>query len=123
MSYFKYPTPTPIHGEPTNKAPKQLKNELRANASSVETNLGDGDYGYLGIVLTYAEYACVSSTPFVAPNYPIELTVPPLATTMNTVHLQDWYVDRVYLYRECTHVEKALLRHVQSAVEEMYLES
>ena len=26
-TYFKYPTPTPINGEPTNKALKRLKND------------------------------------------------------------------------------------------------
>ena len=41
-SYFKYPTPTPIHEEPTNKSLKRLKTELRANASSVDTDLGGG---------------------------------------------------------------------------------
>ena len=53
-SYFKYKTPTPIRGEPTNKALKRLQTELRANASSVETDLGGGDHGYLGLVLTDA---------------------------------------------------------------------
>ena len=42
-SYFKYKTPTPIRGEPTNKALKRLQTELRANASSVEIDLGEGD--------------------------------------------------------------------------------
>ena len=42
-SYFKYKTPTPIQGTPTYKALKRLKAELRANASSVETDLGGGN--------------------------------------------------------------------------------
>ena len=37
-TYFKYPTP--IHGEPTNKLLKRSKTELRANASSVDIDLG-----------------------------------------------------------------------------------
>ena len=68
-TYFKYPIPTLITGEPTNKSLKRLKNELRANASSVDSNLG-GDHGYLGLVLTDIEYANVSATPFVAPPFP-----------------------------------------------------
>ena len=48
-SYFKYKTPTPIQGTPTNKTLKRLKQELRANASSVESDLGGGDHGYLGL--------------------------------------------------------------------------
>ena len=58
-SYFKYKTPTPIQGAPSNKTLKQLKTELRANASSVESKLGGGDHGYLGLVLTDQEYATI----------------------------------------------------------------
>ena len=55
--YFKYPVPTPINREPTNKTIKRLKQELRANASSVKTDLGGGDHGYLGLYLSDVEYA------------------------------------------------------------------
>ena len=75
-SYFKYKSPTPIIGAPTNKTLKRLKQELRANASSVESDLGGGDHGYLGLVLDDAEYAAVSATVFVAPRFPATLTVP-----------------------------------------------
>ena len=49
-THFKYPTPTPINGEPTNKSVKRLKDELRANGSSVDTDLGGGDHGYLWLI-------------------------------------------------------------------------
>ena len=39
-TYFKYPSPTPIHEEPTEKLLKRLKTELHGNAISVETDLG-----------------------------------------------------------------------------------
>ena len=58
-AHFKYKTPTPIRGAPTNKSLKRLLAELRANASSVETELGGGDHGYLGLVLTDVEYATI----------------------------------------------------------------
>ena len=74
-SYFKYKTPTPIQGTPTNKSLKRLKQELRANASSVKSDLGGGDYGYLGLVLTNAEYTSVSPTVFTAPAYPQPLNI------------------------------------------------
>jgi len=41
-----------IQEEPTNKSLKRLQTELQANASSVETNLGRGNEGYLELVLT-----------------------------------------------------------------------
>ena len=79
-SYFKYKTPTPIQGTPTYKALKRLKAELRANASSVETSLGGGNHGYLGLVLSDAEYENVSPTAFIAPAFPALLAIPANST-------------------------------------------
>ena len=75
-SHFKYKTPSPIHGAPTNKPLKRLKAELRENASSVEANLGGGYYGYLGLVLTDAEYTGMGTHPprFDASNYQFHCT-------------------------------------------------
>ena len=76
-SYFKYKTPTPIHGEPTHKSLKRLKLELQANASSVKIDLGGGNHSYLGLVLTDEEYVLIPNTqPFIAPNYPPPLVIP-----------------------------------------------
>ena len=51
-SYFKYKTPTPMWGVPTYKVIKHLKMKLQVNASSIETALGGGNHGYLGLILT-----------------------------------------------------------------------
>lgn len=61
--YFKYKLPTPINGEPSNKSLKRLKTELCANGSSININLGGGNHGYLGLVLSDVEYARISPTP------------------------------------------------------------
>ena len=120
-SYFKYKTPIPIRGEPTHKSLKRLKLELQANASSVETDLGGGNYGYLGLVLTDEEYAAIPNTqPFVAPNYPPPLVIPTTATQIQALELKEQYEEAKRLYLECRNVEKALLRHVQDALEERY---
>jgi len=59
-TYFEYKKLTPISGEPTFQTLKDLKDELRANASSVPSDLGGGQYGHLGLVLSPAEYAQVT---------------------------------------------------------------
>ena len=123
-SYFKYKTPTPIRGEPTNKSLKRLKLELQANASSVETDLGGGNHGYLGLVLTDEEYASIPHTqPFVPPNYPPPLSIPANATAIRALELKEEYHEAKRLYLECKNVEKALLRHIQEALEEKYIEA
>ena len=80
-SYFKYKNLTPIRGEPAHKSLKRLKMELQANTSSVETDLGGGNHGYLGLVLTDKEYATIPHTaPFIPPNYSLALNIPTDAT-------------------------------------------
>ena len=61
--YLKYPVTTPINGEPTNTSIKRLETEIRANASSVDADLGGGDHGYLGLYLSDVEYARINPTP------------------------------------------------------------
>jgi hypothetical protein len=120
-SYFKYKTPTPIRGEPTHKSLKRLKLELQANASSVETDLGGGNHGYLGLVLTDEEYALIPNTqPFIAPNYPPPLVIPANTTQIQALELKEQHEEEKRLYLECRNVEKALLRHIQDALEERY---
>ena len=73
-AYFKYKTPTPIRGQPNSKSLKRLQTELQANSSSVETDLGGGNHGYLGLLKSDGEHALIPNTqPFVAPTYPAAL--------------------------------------------------
>ena len=88
-AYFQYPNLTPIRGEPTNKALKRLKDELKANASSIECDFGGGDHGYLGLVLTDTEYATISVTPFICPVFPAPLAIPATATSVEAVHARE----------------------------------
>ena len=92
--YLKYKTPTPIQGTPTNKSLKRLKQELWANASSVESDLRGGDHGYLGLVLTDAEYTEVSRTAFTAPTFPEPLTIPPGTDQVTALNLREVHQDK-----------------------------
>ena len=89
LSYFKYKTPIPIRGEPTNKVLKRLKLELQSNASSVETDLEGGNHSYLDLVLTGEEYASIPYTqPFIAPNYPPLLAILAMSTLIEALELK-----------------------------------
>ena len=86
-SHFKYPTPTPINWEPTNKLLKRIKTDLRADASSINTDLGGGYQGYLGLFLTDSKYTCIKPklTDFVAPNFPALLVIADTATAVEAM--------------------------------------
>ena len=44
-------------------------------------------------------------------------------TVVQQVQARETHKEQVALYRECKNVEKALLRHIQTALEEKYLEA
>ena len=122
--YFEYKTSTLICGKPTHKSLKRLKLELQANASSVETDLGGGNHGYLGLVLTDQEYATIPNTqPFAAPNYPPPLLIPATSTQIQAIELKEQHNEGKRLYLEYKNVEKALLHYIQDAIEDKYIEA
>ena len=73
---FEYPVLTKISGQPNYELLKTIKNELKANAASVPSNLGGGSNGHLGLVLTPAEYLTVSATAYNRPIHPGTLVIP-----------------------------------------------
>jgi hypothetical protein len=87
-TYFEFPELTKLQGEPTSESLFKLRNELKANAQSVYSNLSDGAHGHLALVLSDAHYALLTDTPFERPSiHPGILTIPantagPMATAL-----------------------------------------
>ena len=123
VSCFKYKSPTPIIRAPTNKTLKRLKQELWANASSVESDLGGRDHGHLGLVLNNPEYASVSAILFVSPEYPATLTTLNTATQVKALNLREDHKESKQSYYKCKSVEKVLQRHIQDAIKDKYLKT
>ena len=98
--------------------------ELRANGSSGDTDLGGGDHGYLGLILSDPEYARIVPTPaaFRVPVWPGALLIDANATPIEAVRAKEHHREMIHIYRECKNVEKSLLRHIQNALEEKYIE-
>ena len=110
-------------GDPTFKSLKRLKNELHANASSVDTDLGGGDHGYLGLILTETEYESVTpQSAFTTPEFSGELSIPRGTDTVDALNIREKHKRGMGLYREWREVERALLRHITTAVESKYID-
>jgi hypothetical protein len=121
-TYFEFPELTKVCGEPTSESLFKLRNELKANAKSVYSNLSDGDHGHLALVLSDAQCALLTALPFIRPIFPGALVVPPntsgrgpMATVMKEAHQE-----RIQLFREVQGVEKALMQQIVQAVEAPY---
>ena len=121
--YFLHPTLTKIHGEPTYQSLTQLHQELKANAGSVPSNLGGGNFGYLGILFSDAQYTLVSDIPFITPVHPgtfvpaANLSGPQMAAAKQA------YEDAVRLHWEYITLERTLIQQTIEAIDKEYLQA
>ena len=80
---FEYPDLTVITGEPTYESLTVLLNQLKANARSVQTSLGGGQNGYLGLLLSPEQCAILApTTPFIYPTIRAHLSFLPTSCHM-----------------------------------------
>ena len=87
--YFQHKTLPRIYGEPDYHQLKKLKDALKANAGSIQSDLGGGVHGHLGQVLTPAEYTNVSAIAYVDPPNPGVLVVPPGITARQETGIRE----------------------------------
>ena len=105
-SYFEHPVQTGIHREPTYETFHHLKNELKANTSSVPTTLGGRNSGYLGMILTPTEYHHIAPTdPFSRPPNPGVLVPNPNGTDAKIASADNTHRLTKQLYLEILLIE------------------
>jgi hypothetical protein len=122
-TYFEFPELTKLPGEPTSESLHKLRNELKANAQSVYSNLSDGAHGHLALVLSDAQYALITAQPFVRPLHPGPLAIDAGTTGPMATVLKEAHQEQLRLFREVQGVEKALIQQLVQAVEAPYLAS
>ena len=123
-SYFKHKTPTPIRGSPAHKLLKRLKKESQANTSSIETNLGGGNHGYLRLALIDEEHDSIYNAQlFAAPTHPLPFDTPATSTSIQALQSKENHAETNSAYVECENIEKAILRNVQDVLEEKHIEA
>jgi len=71
-----------VQGEPSYKSIKQVKKLIIENAAAIHTNLGGGNLGYIGLVVSPAKYLIISGgTPFIPHPNPTPLPIIPAGST------------------------------------------
>ena len=97
---------------------------LKANASSVPSTLGGGQYGYIGVILSPVTYATLAPMqPFETPTHPGILQVKLPATEYEiaftkTLHDKSLCTFQLYLL-----IQHALVQQVLEVIDETYLSS
>ena len=122
-TYFDHKKLTPISGEPTFQTLKDLKDELRANAASVPSDLGGGLYGHLGLVLSATEYAQVTPHAYIRPADPGVLTILHGTPVHDALRQRDIHDRAMKKYKETLNVERALKAQIVEALDPIYIKT
>ena len=122
-THFAYPDLTRIIGCPTYDTLHILKNEIKANAISVHSNLGGGQHGNLGLVISPAAYTRVSQVPYVLPLHPGELVIVEGTTRHVADHQSRTHAESLRVFHEIRGIERTLFQQIVQAIDSTYLAS
>ena len=121
-SYFEQPVLTEIYLEPIYETLHHLKNELKANASSVPTTLGGGNHGYLGMILTPENYHCIAPTdPFSWPSNPGVLVPNPAGMAAQITSAENTHHLTKNIYLETLLIEQTFIQKIIETIDTKYL--
>ena len=107
---FEFPVLTKALGALDYQTLKIIKNELQTNAACIDSDLGGGANGHLGMILTALEYALVATNTsyigHIMPTIPIFANITPQHKVIR--HRGNFKEDKM-LFKEMISLEKALL--------------
>lgn len=119
--YTKLPTQA---GRPNFKHLHDSKKLQQANAAEIRTTLGGGAHGYLGALMSAANYAIIApGTPFVAPIYPGTYPIIPAGATGAQIRvITQEHTEAMRQFTEYNAVQLALKKQLIESIEPAYVE-
>jgi hypothetical protein len=128
MASFPHPVLPTVQGEPDYQTIHATRKCLQANSRAIDTHLGGGTLGHLGLIISDASYAMIAPTTAAGPPLWTSLQAPgraPANTDRTAAQISVarhiWEED-VQTYRTCTSVQQALKKQIMSVFEQMYLD-
>ena len=122
----KFPTASlpRIVGRPNYLKLKDLKKFLQTGALGIQSDLGGGAHGHLGLVLDDATYQAISGgIPYIRPPHPGVLEVPAGTAHHEAVRFRDEHQTNLKLHRETHDVEATMREIIMLAVEHEWLQA
>jgi hypothetical protein len=121
-TFFQHKVLTKIHGKPTYESLQQVMTELKANASSVPSTLGGGQYGHLGLLLSPARYIGLAhAAAWLTPVNPGPFAPPAVGTAAQIEAQKDVWKERKQTFELCQATEKALIAQIVESIDPIYL--
>jgi hypothetical protein len=128
MASFPHPVLPTVQGEPDYQTIHATRKFLQANSRAIDTHLGGGTLGHLGLIISDASYAIISPTTgeeptlWVTPQAPGRAPAETDGTAAQLSAARHIWEEDVQTYRTCTSVQQALKKQIISVFEPMYLD-
>jgi hypothetical protein len=128
IASFPHPILPTVQGEPDYQTIHSIRKSLQANSRAIDTHLGGGTLGHLGIIISDASYAMIAPATDAAPTLWVSPTSPgraPANTDATAAQISAarhiWEED-VQNYRTYTSMQQALKKQIISVFEPMYMD-
>jgi hypothetical protein len=128
MASLPHPVLPTVQGEPDYQTIHATRKFLQANSRAIDTHLGRGTLGHLGLIVSDASYAMIAPetadepTLWITPQAPgrAPATMDGTAAQISAAcHIWD---EDVQTYRTCTSVQQAFKKQIIRVFEPMYLD-
>jgi hypothetical protein len=127
MAIFPHPVLPTLQGQPDYQTIHATRKFLQANSRAIDTQLGEGTLGHLGLIISDASYAMIAPTTndertlWVAPPAPGRAPATTDGTAAQVSAARHLWEEDVQTYQTFTSVQQALNKQIISVFEPMYL--
>jgi hypothetical protein len=128
IASFPRPVLTTVKGETDYQTIHAIRKSLQANSRAIDTHLGGGTLGHLGLIVSDASYAMIapetdaSPTLWIIPQAPGRALANTDGTSAQISAARHVWEEEVQTYRTYTSVQQALKKQIISVFEPMYLD-
>jgi hypothetical protein len=128
MASFPHPVPPIVQGEPDYQTIHATRKFLQANSRAIDTHLGGGTLGHLGLIISDASYTMIAPmtdagpTLWTIPQDPGQAPANTDGTAAQVSAARHIWEEDVQTYRTCTSVQQALKKQIISVFEPMCLD-
>jgi hypothetical protein len=128
MASFPHPVLPTVQGEPDYQTIHATRKFFQANLRAIDTHLGGGTLGHLGLIISDASYAMISPTTdsgptlWTSPQAPGRAPANTDGTASQISAAHHIWEEDVQTYQTCTSMQQALKKQIISVFEPMYLD-
>jgi hypothetical protein len=124
ISGFPVPVLPKIDDRPTYDTISTMATEIHRNTASVQSELGGGANGHLGISLNPPVYATISPTAWITPPNPGPLPIIPAGASQIAIRaLERQHAEALRMWRQYNLVQDAIKTQIAQAIAPIYLET